>query len=82
MLLKPTFSTFPVTPPRVITSPTAKGLSKKIVNDPNKFSILSFEARAIATPPTPSPATNAVMFTSNTFPSLEKRVEKFVLLQI
>ena len=70
MLLKPTFSTIPVTPPRVITSPTTKGLSKKMVNDPNKFSILSFEARAIATPPTPSPAIKAVMFTPNTFPRI------------
>ena len=37
-------------------------LSKKIVNDPKRFSKLSFEANATATPPTPRPAAKAVTF--------------------
>ena len=43
VLLKPTFSTTPVTLPAFTTSPTVKGLSKNIVNDPSKFSRLSLE---------------------------------------
>ena len=62
VLLNPTFSTFPVIVPIVITSPTWKGLSRNIVKDSKRFSKLSFDARAIATPPTPSPAAKAVTF--------------------
>ena len=51
-------------------SPTVKGLSKKIVNEPNRFSRLSFDASANATPPIPKPVTSAVIFTSKTFPSI------------
>ena len=50
------------------TSPPVNGWSRKIVNDPNKFSKLSFEAIAIAIPPTPSPAASAVIFTLKIFP--------------
>ena len=70
VLLKPTFSTTPVTPPSVTISPTVNGLSKNIVNDPNKFSKLSFEAKAKATPPIPKPVTKAAILTSNTFPKI------------
>ena len=70
VLLKPTFSTVPVTPPIVTVSPTVKGLSKKIVKEPNKFSKLSLEAKAKATPPIPNPVTNAVILTSKTSPKI------------
>ena len=49
-------------------SPTVNGLSKKIVNDPSRFSKLSLEANANATPPIPNPVTSAVTLTSKTFP--------------
>ena len=45
-------------------------MSKNIVKDPKRFSKLSFEARATATPPTPKPAANAVTSTSNTLPRI------------
>ena len=70
VLLNPTFSTVPVTPPNVTISPTVKGLSKKIVNEPNKFSKLYFEANANATPPIPRPVTNAVTLTLKTLPNI------------
>ena len=70
VLLNPTFSTIPVTPPKVTISPTVKGLSKKIVNDPKRFSKLSFEANANATPPIPRPVTRAVTLTSKTLPNI------------
>ena len=70
VLLNPTFSTMPVTPPNVTISPTVNGLSKKIVNYPRRFSKLSLDAKANATPPIPSPVTKAVIFTSNTSPKI------------
>ena len=72
VLLKPTFSTFPVTEPAVTVSPTVNGLSKKIVKEPKRFSKLSFEAIARAIPPITSPATRAVIFTFRTLPNMIK----------
>ena len=61
----PTFSTVPVILPVDTRSPTKKGLSKNIVNEPNKFSKLSLDAIAIAIPPMPTPAAKAVTSISN-----------------
>ena len=64
-----------MTLPTFTTSPTVKGLSKKIVNDPNRFSRLSFEAIAIAIPPIPNPVASAVILMSKTFPKTKKRAK-------
>ena len=72
VLLNPTFSTTPVIPPIVIISPTVNGLSKNIVKDPSKFSRLSLDANATATPPIPRPAASAVISIPKIFPRIIK----------
>ncbi|GIR10645.1 MAG: hypothetical protein CM15mP22_0650 [Gammaproteobacteria bacterium] len=47
-------------------------MSKNIVKEPSRFSRLSLDARAIATPPTPSPAASAV---TSTLKTLLKRIK-------
>ena len=49
-------------------SPTVNGLSKNIVKDPSKFSRLSLDANATATPPIPRPAASAVISIPKIFP--------------
>ena len=73
VLLNPTFSTTPVIPPIVMISPTVKGLSKNIVKEPSRFSRLSFDANATATPPIPRPAANAVISIPKILPRIIKR---------
>ncbi|MNZ89637.1 hypothetical protein D3C78_1085700 [compost metagenome] len=62
VLLKPTFSTVPSTPPTFTLSPTINGLSIKMVNAPKRFSTVSLPANANANPPIPRPLTISPTF--------------------
>ena len=80
VLLNPTFSTTPVTEPTVTISPTVKGWSKKIVKEPKRFSKLSLEAIARASPPIPRPVASAVIFTSKIFPITITKANTYVII--
>ena len=56
---RPISSTVPVTPAAVTVSPTLNGLSPAMVTAPKMFSIVFWEANAIAMPPMPRPASIA-----------------------
>ena len=59
----PTLSTMPSTSPTLTQSPSTKGLSATMDMEPNKFAIVSLEAKAKAAPPIPKETTKALIFT-------------------
>ncbi len=69
---KPTSSIWPRRLSVFTKSPTTKGLSIKIKNDPNRFSKVSFDAKAIANPPIPKPAIILATLSLKTAPKIKR----------